>query len=297
MPARAARSVASAPEPASAPPPAPPDVDIPMSRDPSGRSAGPTSTHDTQTLPPPPGPDAPLAERPPVLSEFELPANQLLQRLRTLPVTADHSDALWIPRRVHHQVSTILVTLMRAGTDAAAADWTWRGECAHLPRHVPQLLLRTLPGRQADRGECPADNATFTTALKKRIAHARANDWAQHYDDYEGELANATMTSRSRLHARSHEMDATCPQAAATRAKTGALRSAANILTSGPQVTPEPEATALIEQQLITAQRTPEDALLLADIVHVAAIIPAKHRARPCPRDIAHQLAHLKPAA
>ena len=46
---------------------APRDVDIPMSRDPSGRSAGPSGTRDTQTLPPPPGPDALLAERPPVL--------------------------------------------------------------------------------------------------------------------------------------------------------------------------------------------------------------------------------------
>ena len=98
--------------------------------------------------------------------------------------------------------------------------------------------------------------------------------------------------------ARAGDIAAHKAQAACLRARTGALRSAAEIL-FGNSPSPPNAANNEHDPQPVyhRAAHAPAEEALFREAITAADNIPEKHKLRPRLRDIAHQLARLKPSA
>ena len=192
-----------------------------------------------------------------------------------------------------------LHALIAAAASLTSRDaWSAAAECAHLLLyHAPQLLLR-LPTPSTT---CPPDlsdqNSTFAAQLKVRLRLTRASDWNALVDAYAADLQASLSTARRPHRHHAEGVDAHKAQAAAVRARVGALRSAADILVGGPPVPPTPAVTALIRDQFITAPRTADQDQHLAEAFAAARALAPKAKCRPRLRDVGHQVARSKAAA
>ena len=130
-------------------------------------------------------------------------------------------------------MGTAPATLLRAV--AAATDtnaWTPSAERAHLLLvYAPHLLLR-LPHTTRQGGEDDADgDPTLGRALKARMHCLRTSDWEALITDLEHEYAALAQRPRRRHNPASLGIiDRPKAQAAASRARTEALRSVGDIL-------------------------------------------------------------------
>ena len=152
------------------------------------------------------------------------------------------------------------------------------------------------PGHAHAAADTSDDAPAFTTALKQRIAHIRRSDYHALIDAFAADLAvahQATLPPRQAAQG----VDKRKAQAAAIRARTGALRSAADILVGGPPVPPTPAITALIRDQFITDLPAPDHLQRLQAAIAAARQLPTKGRCVPRLRDVANQIARSRPAA
>ena len=116
-------------------------------------------------------------------------------------------------------------------------------------------------------------------------------------DAYASELANAQPQHRASTRQAAHGVDARKAQAATIRARTGAIRSAADILVGGPPVPPSPAVQATISNQFITAVRIEQQELQLRTAMAAAHALPEKAKCTPRLRGVAQQVARSKAAA
>ena len=269
-----------------------------------------TSEPATDHMPPPqllhpptpastPSGHAPAQTRPmPLPWENDSDAEALLLRLRQLPKAATHTTALWIPRRLHQQTGAALHTVLLAATTLASEGaWSTRAECAHLLLyHLPQLLLR-LPHGPPHAADQSDEYPPFTTALKARLACIRRTDYHTLVADYVNDLAPSRQSSQTAPRQAAQGVDPRKAQAATIRARNGALRSAADILTGGPPVPPSPAVREMICSQFITSAPPDEDSARLLAAMAAAHALPAKQKCEPRLKNVANQLARSKAAA
>ena len=119
--------------------------------------------------------------------------------------------------------------------------------------------------------------STFAALLKSRLRLARSADLDALVDAYATDLSASTAAAH-RPHRRPAEgVDAHKAQAAAVRARVGALQSAADILIGGPPAPPTPAVAAHILEQFITAPRSAKQDPQLTDAITAAwALAPLK---------------------
>ena len=206
---------------------------------------------------------------------------------------------MWIPRRYHQQTAAALhEVLLAAATTLAQGTWSTSAECTQrLLFHLPQLLLRIPRDQPPATAEHSDDVPSFTTALKARLQLFRSKDFGALLDAYVADIAPAARPPVHPPRQSAQGVDPRKAQAAAIRARTGALRSAADILTGGPPVPPTPEIRALIAEQFITSAPDPANLARLHAATAAARNLPAKRKCEPRLKHLANQLARSKAAA
>ena len=114
-------------------------------------------------------------------------------------------------------------------------------------RHPPILLLRIPPADRSATTDPEGHSLVLSTLIKAFVRLARAGDWDALIDQYEADSADLDETGgRTMRTSRVGDIDAHKAQAAGLSARTGALRSAAGILTGSPPVHSTPQITDMI---------------------------------------------------
>ena len=143
--------------------------------------------------------------------------------------------------------------------------------------------LRLPPGQAHGAHETSDHSPSFTPALKGRLACIRRTDYHALVDAYASDLVTLQPHRHATTRQAAQGVDARKAQAAAVRARTGALRSAADVLVGGPPVPPSLAVRDMIRAQFITAPRTERQATQLRDAMTAARALPAKKEMRAAP--------------
>ena len=231
----------------------------------------------------------------------------LLDLLRRLPCAFPHAPILWIPKSLKQQVGAMFQRLV---ADAAAtADSTQgdaRAERAHrLCRVAPQLLLRAPSNTHghADAADphCEAKKPTMASIIRERLKLAQQGSWARLVEACLEDLGNAERchVERARLGPRDADGKLTpaAAQAAAVKARTGSLRSAAAMLTGLPAVPPGRDTDMAVEALFRTTRLTEEEQADFDSAITAAAGISQRARIRVTARLVGQQVAFIKLAA
>ena len=229
----------------------------------------------------------------------------LLERLRQIPPVGGPT-ILWAPRPVRQQCAHALATCLEQANAHAQAQDGLEAEIAFLTlRNISQLLFRADPrSRDIAQQELPdgpgGTASTLTACLRSRLRDIRNGNWLSLVDALLADLAAAEEAHRiarsPRAHTTGSDITADQAQAAGVRARTGALKSAASILTGGPPVPPSPDIAAAISAQFITTA-SPEQEQDLRDALAAASSIHTRAKFRPKLKHIATQIGKIKAAA
>ena len=240
-------------------------------------------------------------EPPIIAAPYSLPSDhdKLLSLLQQLPTVWHAQPMHWVPRALRSMAGQALLHLLDGATTALAAEPgdTRALATTLLCRNAGMLLLRP-PARE------PNDESTPTTAtpvIRKRLLLATSGDWETLVQDALDEIAAAKLLPPPAQ----REPQFPLPHAplpddllsrAASKARTGGVRSAANILTGGAAVPPSPATTAKIRDLFHTSPPSvpaPPPTQELVDLIESTRHLPAKTIPTIRPRHASTVASHL----
>ena len=229
----------------------------------------PTATLDDTASPPAP---------------FALPPDPgpLLALLQQLPTVWHTQPMHWVPRTLRSMAGQALLALLDHATASLTSEPDDKRALAAtlLCRNAGMLLMRPPP-------RDPNDETTLviaTPVIRRRLLQATTSDWSTLVRDALDEIAAA----RTAPPPKQSEPNFPLPGAplsddtlarAASKARTGGIRSAANILSGGVAVPPSPETTDKIRDLFYTSthsQGTPEPSPELAAAIDAVKRLPTR---------------------
>ena len=225
-------------------------------------------------------------------------SDALLNALEELPQAYRLPAVLWVPRSLRPQVAALLRQQLARATSACARPYTDTEARIDvlLLLHLPQLVLRP-PGVVPPDASIDDNIASVVSVLRPRARAAREGKWLELVQELIDEFAKRSPSSSPQppQGADDAELSPALAQAVASRARTGALRSAAAMLTGQPAVPPGPTTDAAVRALFHTSPRPePEDVRLSAA---AAAARSSPRRLKVTLRHVATQLRATRAAA
>ena len=222
--------------------------------------------------------------------------------LQALSTAGQLNTLTWVPRRLRSAAGQVLARLLHTAAACATLPQSEDSDLAHLRLlHAPQLLFRIPPRTcdqaddQLDDPEVRDDSSTTNQRIQERLQAASDGESAlliqMLWDDIEAR--DSELSQKPPLRAStSIELDvqadhATLPQGvlerAAMKARSGAVRAAANLLTGLPPVKPSQELNQAVATLFRTKPGSSEEEDRLQAALTAARALPANQRARLIP--------------
>ena len=220
----------------------------------------------------------------------------LLRLLRTLPKAYPAPAALWAPRAVQEQVSVVLRQLLAAAArQAGAPQGDVDAECAHLLLlHAPQILLRPNPVLDA---QVQGERLSFADRIRGRLRRLCAGQWCDLVRELQQELDDRLPKPGRTGPPDSAELPVQVAQAVSTRARAGALKSAAAMLLEKTQVEPGRKTDEALQALFLTGERAAADQYAFDTCIAQGKALPAQQRLQITYRHVARQLRATRPGA
>ena len=233
----------------------------------------------------------------------------LLTRLRQLPRVHNIPPPLWIPKKLKPAVGSALAELLLWATSAGETEHSAESEIHVLMAiHGPQLLLRSpLP----DAKDCPVEGAEshggpagarYGELVRARLRLLRDGARGQLVEELHDHIASQQGQSKEPRAptAEEEDDDQVSPAkatAAALKARTGSIRAAADILSSGPKVPPGQETKTMIMKLFDVNDHDDAMYVELNSLRDRVERVPAEQRFRPTLRQVSMQTSAMRPAA
>ena len=221
----------------------------------------------------------------------------LLDLLRQLPRAYPVAAALWTPRAVQEPVAVVLRHLLAAATRQAEAPLgTDDAELAHLLLlHAPQLILRPVRSQLADDGT--VQQPRFAEVIRGRLQKVRQENWLALVQELQSELAERPLADQRRDPPEVETLSAHTAQAAALRARAGALKSAASMLLAKTPVPPGRATDEAVRALFHTAPRDAASDFAFRTNLAASKALPPQRRLRLTYRHVEQQLRATRPGA